>query len=70
MNIAKEFIKYLKDIFFYTSHLDFKLQDGMKVMVLGSVSVFERVGTYQLYSKAMKQLGKIGDLRAAYLDFT
>ena len=58
----------IKSIMFktYTSHLDFKLQDGMKVMILGSVSVFERDGTYQLYAKAMKQLGKVGDLRAAY----
>lgn len=50
----------------YTGHLDFEPQDGMKVMILGSVSVFERDGTYQLYAKAMKPLGKIGDLRAAY----
>lgn len=50
----------------YTGHLDFEPQDGMKVIILGSVSVFERDGTYQLYAKAMKPLGKIGDLRAAY----
>ena len=50
----------------YTSHLDFVPQDGMKVRILGSVSVFERDGTYQLYAKAMKQLGKLGDLRAAF----
>lgn len=50
----------------YTGHLDFVPTDGMKVMVLGTVSVFERDGTYQLYAKAMKQLGKVGDLRAAY----
>ena len=50
----------------YTGHLDFEPQDGMKVMILGSVSVFERDGTYQLYAKAMKPLGKMGDLRAAY----
>lgn len=50
----------------YTSHLDFEPQDGMKVMIIGSVSVFERDGTYQLYAKAMKPLGKMGDLRAAY----
>ena len=58
----------IKSIMFktYTTHLDFVPQDGMKVMVLGSVSVFERDGTYQLYAKAMKQLGKTGDLRAAY----
>ena len=35
-------------------------------MILGSVSVFERDGTYQLYAKAIKQLGKMGDLRAEY----
>ncbi len=58
----------IKSIMFktYTTHLDFVPQDGMKVMILGSVSVFERDGTYQLYAKAMKQLGKTGDLRAAY----
>ncbi|MGN1269757.1 MAG: exodeoxyribonuclease VII large subunit [Clostridia bacterium] len=58
----------IKSIMFktYTPHLDFVPQDGMKVMILGSISVFERDGTYQLYAKAMKQLGKIGDLRAAY----
>ncbi len=50
----------------YTGYLDFVPKDGMKVMVLGSVSVFERDGTYQLYAKAMKQLEKLGDLRAAY----
>ena len=50
----------------YTPHLKFTPKDGMKVMAFGTVSVFERDGTYQLYAKAMKQLGKIGDLRAAY----
>lgn len=50
----------------YTGHLDFEPEDGMKVMILGSISVFERDGTYQLYAKAMKPLGKMGDLRAAY----
>ncbi len=58
----------IKSIMFktYTPHLDFTLQDGMKVIILGSVSVFERDGTYQLYAKAIKGLGKMGDLRAAY----
>lgn len=50
----------------YTGHLDFEPKDGMKVMILGSVSVFERDGTYQLYAKTMKPLGMVGDLRAAY----
>lgn len=58
----------IKSVMFktYTSHLDFTLQDGMKVIILGSVSVFERDGTYQLYAKAIKQVDKIGDLRAKY----
>ena len=58
----------IKSIMFktYTANLDFKLQDGMKVIILGSVSVFERDGTYQLYAKAVKQLGKMGDLKVAY----
>ncbi|MCI9087342.1 MAG: exodeoxyribonuclease VII large subunit [Clostridia bacterium] len=50
----------------YTGHLEFEPKDGMKVMILGSISVFERDGTYQLYAKAMKPLGMVGDLREAY----
>jgi len=49
----------------YTPHLSFKPQDGMKVMVLGTVSVFERDGAYQIYCKAMKQDG-MGSLFEAY----
>ena len=49
----------------YTPHLDFVPKDGMKVMVLGTVSVFERDGVYQIYAKAMKQEG-VGDLHAEY----
>lgn len=49
----------------YTPHLSFKPQDGMKVMVFGTVSVFERDGAYQIYCKAMKQDG-IGSLFEAY----
>ena len=49
----------------YTSHLDFVPKDGMQVMVLGTVSVFERDGVYQIYAKALKQEG-IGDLHAEY----
>ena len=32
----------------YTEKLDFMPKDGMKVMVFGSVSVFERDGIYQI----------------------
>lgn len=49
----------------YTSHLNFVPKDGAKVMILGTVSVFERDGVYQIYAKAMQQEG-IGDLHAEY----
>ena len=49
----------------YTSNLNFVPKDGMKVMILGTVSVFERDGVYQIYAKAMKKDG-IGDLYAEY----
>ena len=49
----------------YTPHLNFVPKDGAKVMVLGTVSVFERDGVYQIYAKAIKQEG-IGDLHAEY----
>ena len=49
----------------YTSNLEFVPKDGMKVMVLGTVSVFERDGVYQIYAKAMQQEG-VGDLHAKY----
>ena len=49
----------------YTTHLSFMPKDGMKVMVLGSVAVFERDGIYQIYEKAMKEDG-LGSLYTAY----
>lgn len=49
----------------YTTHLTFMPKDGMKVMILGSVSVFERDGVYQIYAKAMKEDG-LGSLYTAY----
>ena len=49
----------------YTAHLSFIPKDGMKVVILGSVSVFERDGVYQIYVKAMKQDG-LGSLYEAY----
>ena len=49
----------------YADRLGFKPKDGMKVMVFGSVSVFERDGIYQIYVKAMKEDG-VGDLYEAY----
>ena len=43
------------------SSLTFKPQDGTKVIVTGSISVFERDGTYQIYVKSMVEDG-IGSL--------
>ena len=49
----------------YTSNLKFMPKDGMKVMVFGTVSVFERDGIYQVYVKAMQEEG-MGSLYTAY----
>ena len=48
-----------------TATLNFMPKDGMNVMVLGSVGVFERDGVYQIYVKAMQEDG-IGNLYEAY----
>lgn len=48
-----------------TATLNFVPKDGMKVLVLGSVAVFERDGVYQIYVKAMQEDG-IGDLYKEY----
>ena len=48
-----------------TATLNFVPKDGMKVMVLGSVGVFERDGVYQIYAKAIEQDG-MGNLYEAY----
>lgn len=45
--------------------LNFVPKDGMKVLILGTVAVYERDGVYQVYCKAMKQDG-IGSLYQAY----
>jgi len=49
----------------YAEKLKFMPKDGMKVLLFGSVSVFERDGVYQIYGKAMQEDG-IGSLHAAY----
>ena len=49
----------------YTSNLKFMPKDGMKVILFGSVSVFERDGVYQIYCKAMQEDG-MGSLYTAY----
>ena len=49
----------------YAQKLNFMPKDGMKVIILGSVSVFERDGVYQIYAKAMQEDG-LGDLYTKY----
>lgn len=57
----------LKCVMFKSSaaHLSFHPQNGEKVVALGSISVYERDGVYQLYVSAMRRQG-VGDLMQAY----
>lgn len=45
----------------YAQSVRFEPEDGMKVFIYGTVSVYERDGVYQIYAKSIKQDG-IGDL--------
>lgn len=45
----------------YAEKLNFLPKEGSKVIVLGTVSIYERDGVYQIYTKAMEEDG-IGDL--------
>lgn len=47
------------------SHLRFRPENGMKVIVSGRISVFPRDGAYQLYCNTMSPLGA-GDLAVAF----
>lgn len=49
----------------YASMVKFKPADGMKVVISGQISVFERDGTYQIYCKSMTPEG-LGELYLAY----
>ena len=49
----------------YARGLKEKLSDGMKVVVNGNISVYERDGRYQLYAKSVERQG-IGDLYKAF----
>ncbi len=57
----------IKCIMFKSSavNLKFEPKDGMKVIVYGTVSVFERDGIYQIYCKNMQEDG-MGSLYTAY----
>ena len=49
----------------YAQKLGFMPKDGMKVFLLGTVSVYERDGVYQIYAKAMQEDG-VGILYKKY----
>ncbi len=49
----------------YAQKLNFVPKDGMKVVIFGSVAVFERDGIYQVYVKTMEEDG-LGDLYTKY----
>lgn len=49
----------------YAQYIKFKPADGMKVVINGQVSCFERDGVYQIYCKSMSPEG-LGDLYLAY----
>lgn len=49
----------------YTTYLNFEPKDGDNVVILGTVSAFERDGIYQIYAKGMEQDG-IGALYEEY----
>lgn len=49
----------------YTSYLKFEPEDGMSVLILGTVAVYERDGVYQIYAKGMEVDG-LGALHVAY----
>jgi exodeoxyribonuclease VII large subunit len=57
----------LRAVMFKTSaaKLSFKLENGMKVLASGRISVYERDGQYQLYVESMR-LDGVGDLYVAF----
>lgn len=46
--------------------LAFSMQSGDKIVVSGSISAYEKAGTYQLYAKRIEKMG-MGDLYEKYL---
>lgn len=49
----------------YADRLNFKPQDGSKVLIIGHISVYEATGNYQIYVEDMQEDG-VGNLYIAY----
>ena len=49
------------------SKVNFKPQDGMKVLVTGRITVYEAMGSYQIYADEMIEDG-VGNLYVAFED--
>ena len=47
--------------------LNFRLRDGMKVVVTGNISVFEASGKYQIYAREIKETGS-GELYERFVN--
>ncbi|WP_236908765.1 exodeoxyribonuclease VII large subunit [Clostridium sp. Cult3] len=45
--------------------VNFQLKDGLKVVITGYISIYEKEGDYQLYAKKIEESG-VGDLFAAF----
>lgn len=50
---------------YYNQKLKFTPTDGMKVLVVGRISVYETTGTYQIYVEDMIEDG-LGNLYVAF----
>lgn len=59
---AKINVVIFKSVF---SNLKFELEDGMKVNIIGRISIFENTGQYQVYVEQIEPSG-IGELYQAY----
>lgn len=49
----------------HTKYLNFKPENGMKVMVFGRISIYEKTGQYQIYTEIMQPAG-LGALHLAF----
>ena len=63
----KDELSEIKAVMFrsYAQRLNFKVENGMKVLVHARVGVYEKAGSYQLYVDSMQPDG-IGSLYLAY----